>query len=402
MLTNAAAKAAGAKNRSYKLSDQGGMHLLVRPTGTKSWQQKYRWRGREKLLTLGQFPDVSVPRARILQAGAKEMLDRGVDPSSAASKAGSLDTFEQLARSWYQHSRASWSAAHAADVIGSLERDILPDLGERPVSAISAPELLALLRAVEKRGRLTTAQRIRQRLSEIFAFAIAQGLVENDPAAKLGAAMKDAPPAQPHPALIGIHECRALLRACDDVRAQPVTLAASRFLALTAVRLDAVRGARWSEIDLGAATWTVPASRMKLARAKKGNELYNHIVPLSGAAMDVLSSQLNNNPVMSSGDGLVFPGRSGDQPIGEGAIRELYIRAGYSGRHVPHGWRASFSTILNEELGEGSRTTIDMALAHSAKGKVEAAYNRAQLLGSRRELMDRWGAMLLGQEIPHT
>ena len=395
MLTNAAAKAAGAKSRAYKLFDQGGLFLFVAPTGTKSWRQKYRWKGREKLLTLGQFPEVTVPRARILQAEAKEQLAAGVDPARAGKAA---ETFEQLARAWYRHSLPGWSAVHAADVIGSLERDVFPELGREPLGQVQPPQLLALLRAVEGRGRRTTAQRIRQRLSEIFAFGIAQGLVDHDPAAKLGAAMQDAPPAQPHPALTDLSSLQALLDRCETVNARPATVLASRFLALTAVRLAAVRGARWNEIDLEQRTWTVPAERMKLARAKKGDARFDHVVPLSAAAIDVLEKAQRLTFVTSieatKMDTLVFPGRGGTVPIGEGAIRELYIRAGFAGRHVPHGWRASFSTILNEELGESWRTTIDMALAHSAKGKVEAAYNRAQLLARRRELMDRWGAMI--------
>lgn len=390
MLTNAAVKAAGAKNRAYKLFDQGGLFLFVAPTGTKSWRQKYRWKGREKLLTLGQFPEVTVPRARILQAEAKEQLAAGVDPSRAGK---SVETFEQLARAWYRHSRPSWSAAHAADVIGSLERDVFAEIANCPVSEVTPPQLLALLRGVEGRGCRTTAQRIRQRLSEIFGFAIAQGLVDSDPAAKLGAAMQDAPPAQPHPALTDIASLQALLDRCETIRARPVTVLASRFLALTAVRLAAVRGARWEEIDLKQRTWTVPAERMKLARAKKDDARFDHIVPLSAAAIAVLDEVRDYNSAIA-GDALIFPGRRGTVPIAEGAIRELYIRAGFGGRHVPHGWRASFSTILNEELGEGWRTTIDMALAHSAKGKVEAAYNRAQLLDRRRELMEQWGAKL--------
>ncbi len=395
MLTNAAARAAGARDRAYKLHDQGGLHLLVRPTGTKSWQQKYRWRGREKLLTLGQFPQINVAQARLLQAEAKDALERGVDPSKVPSSA---DTFERLARAWHRHHRGAWSPAHAADVLASLERDVFPSLGERAVDAIQPRELLELVRAVEIRGCLETAGRLRQRLSAIFGFGIAEGLCQSDPAAQLGRAMARGKLSTPHPALTDIADCRALLAACEASPAAAATVAASRFLALTAVRLDAVRGMRWGEVDLDARTWTVPAARMKLSRVKKGDARFDHVVPLNEAALFVLRGALNSVP--SNEDekisALVFPGRSGEAPIGAGAIRDLYARLGYDGRHVPHGWRSSFSTILNEELGEEWRHDIDRALAHAGMGKVEAAYNRSQLLDRRRTLLNRWGELISG------
>lgn len=409
MLTNAAARAAGARARAYKVHDQGGMHLLVRPTGTKSWQQKYRWHGREKLLTLGQFPQINVAQARIRQAEAKDALERGLDPSKVPSSA---DTFERLARAWHRHHRGAWSPAHAADVLASLERDIFPSLGERAIDAIQPRELLELVRAVEVRGCLETAGRLRQRLSAIFGFGIAEGLCQSDPAAQLGRAMTRGKLSTPHPALTDIGECRALLAACEGSSAAAGTVAASRFLALTAVRLAAVRGMRWEEVDLEARTWTVPAARMKLSRAKKGEARFEHIIPLSEAALFVLrgmagglvsAGELSDSsaPVVTirktvDAGGLVFPGRGGDQPIGAGALRDLYVRLGYAGRHVPHGWRSSFSTILNETMGEEWRHDIDRALAHAGMGKVEAAYNRSQLLDRRRTLLNRWGELLSG------
>lgn len=385
MLTNAAAKAAGAKSRAYKLTDQGGMHLLVRPTGSKSWQQKYRFRGREKLLTIGQFPEVSVNRARILQAEAKEQLEQGIDPSNRAAK---ISTLEQLARSWYQANRPAWSQAHAGDVLGSLERDIFPELGTDDVGSITAPQLLAAIERIAKRGNATTAHRVRQRLSEIFEFGAAKGLVVSNPARSLGSAMLAAPPSQPHPALTELHECRALLRECEQLRARPVTLAASRFLALTGMRWAAVRGMQWGEVDSDKGTWTVPADRMKLSQAKKSDQRFDHIVPLSDAALVLLSKVSKCGEQQS-----VFASRSG-QPIGDGTIRDLYARTSFAGRHVPHGWRASFSTILNEDLGPEWRFDIDAALGHAGKGKVEAAYNRSVQLDRRRRVMDRWGELI--------
>lgn len=394
MITNAAAKAAGAQSRAYKLHDQGGLHLLVRPTGSKSWQLKYRWRGREKLLTLGQFPEINVNRARILQAEAKEQLAAGVDPGRRAA-AG--ETLEQLARLWYAKNLPGWSPAHAGDVLASLERDVFPELGTIPAGSVTAPQLLGAIEAIADRGCRASAHRVRQRLAEIYAFGRAKGLVAGNPAADLGAAMLAPPPARGHAALTSIEDCRVLLAACERDTGRIETIAASEFLALTAVRLAAVRGMVWEEVDLAARTWTVPAARMKLSRAKKGDARFDHVVPLSLAAELVLRRVVRFAPksIAEHPDQLVFPGRGGG-PIAAGAIRELYERVGFGGRHVPHGWRASFSTILNEELGPEWRFDIDAALGHAGKGKVEAAYNRSVQLARRRELMERWGALLAG------
>jgi integrase len=212
--------------------------------------------------------------------------------------------------------------------------------------------------------------------------------------------MQALPLGRQQPALTSLDDCRALLAACHPVASNKMVLLASRFLALTAVRLDAVRGMRWGEIenDNRHPLWRVPASRMKLSRAKKGDARFDHLVPLGGAAEDVLIAALReqgyNAHSEAPADGLVFTGREPGAPIGEGAIGALYRAAGFVGRHVPHGWRASFSTILNEQLGPEWRSAIDQALAHSPKDKVEAAYNRAQQLGRRREIFDMWNALL--------
>lgn len=398
MLTIGAVKAAAPKARAYKLFDAGGLHLHVAPTGCRSWRLKYRHGGKEKLLTFGQFPAISLPEARARREEAKAALREGRDPAAPAMVLEG-NTFESAARAWHALRAPSWSKTHAADVLATLERDVFPAIGTRPISAISAPDVLALIRAVELRGRSQTARRIRQRCSAIFSFAISEGWCLSDPAATIAQAMLPPRLTQPHPALTDIVSCRALLDACEAISVAPIMRLASRFLALTAVRLDAVRGMDWSEIEIdaatGLATWRVPPARMKLARAKKGEERFAHLVPLSQPALQVLHEAMVENgydaPLPSNG--LVFPGRGKTGPLGERAIGALYARAGFAGRHVPHGWRASFSTIMNELVPE-ERAAIDLALAHAGKGKVEGAYNRAQLLDRRRALFDRWGALL--------
>ena len=394
MLTNAAIKAAQPGARPYKMFDAGGLFLFVAPTGLKSWRMKYRFDGREKLLTLGRWPGVSLADARLEREAAKARLRAGADPAGGRL-AG--DSFEQLARAWHAHHGANWSTVHAADVLASLERDVFPAIGATGVDAITPAQVLGLLREVEARGCVATARRLRHRVSAVFRFGIAQGQASHDPAEKLAAAMRPQPLARPMPALIAIEECRALLAACESsgVRNRAMLLA-SRFLALTAVRLDAVRGCRWeefSDLDGEAPLWTVPPERMKLGQLKKADAAFAHAVPLSPQAVRVLREAREIG--CDTRSLLVFPGRGG-AAAGEGALRQLYERAGFAGRHVPHGWRASFSTIMNEAMGPEWRDDIDRALAHSPKDKVEAAYNRAQQLERRRALFERWGEMLAG------
>ncbi|HMO74591.1 MAG TPA: integrase arm-type DNA-binding domain-containing protein [Sphingopyxis sp.] len=390
MLTIGAVKSAAPRPRAYKLFDAGGLFLFVTPAGARSWRLKYRWRGREKLLVLGRFPDMPLPAARGAREAARAKLASGIDPA----KRDDGDSFELVARAWHRHQLGRWSTAHAGDVLGSLERDVFPAIRARPIRSIEPSELLAIVRDVEDRGRLESAGRLRQRLSAIFGFAIAGGKADIDVAAQLGRAMTGGKLSTPHPALLSVGECRALLADVAALAPAPAVLGASQLLALTAVRLDAVRGMRWGEVDGldGAApVWRVPPARMKLSRAKKGEDRFAHLVPLSPAAAAVLRAAAGRRRAESA---LVFPGRDPARPIGEATLRDLYRRAGYAGRHVPHGWRASFSTILNEELGERWSTAIDAALAHSRKDKVEAAYNRAKRLQRRRELMERWGKLL--------
>lgn len=397
MLTNAAVKAAQPQTRAYKLYDVGGLFLLVTPAGTKSWRLKYRRAGREQLKTLGRFPDVNVAQARAARDQAKQDLARD------GEQLEQLRSFADIARAWHAHNLARWSTVHADDVIAGLERDVFPAIGGNAIGDIRPSELLQVIRRVEARGCRATASRLRQRLSAVFGFAIAHDLVAADPAAQLGRAMAGTALVQPHPALTDIDACRTLFAACMHARASRPVQLASRFLALTAVRLDAVRGMRWGEIvwdcaDTGRPAWRVPPARMKLARAKKGEARFAHLVPLSAPALAVLvaAAEMQGKPDGKSIDPeqLVFARPGGAAPIGRGSIGALITRAGYQGRHVPHGWRSSFSTILNDDLGPDFRAAIDRALAHSPKDKVEAAYNRSGMIDQRTAIFDRWGELL--------
>lgn len=395
MLTNATVKAARRAARPYKMGDAGGLYLFVRPSGSKCFRMKYRFSGKEKLLTFGDFPELGLGDARELRDKAREQLRRGVDPSTRSGTAPELhaDTsFEALGRRWHAHMRPRWSEVHAGDVLASLERDVFPAIGAMPIGAITTPVVLSALRSIEARGTIETARRVRQRISGVFGFAISEGHANADPAAIVGKALAPVPASRRQPALLELEDARALLDAAERVDGGAIVKLASRFLALTAVRLASVRGARWSEfedLDGAAPLWRIPAARMKLTKVKKADRSADHVVPLSRQAVDVLRAA---RAYASSECNYAFPGRGG-RPIGEAAIGDLYKRAGFAGRHVPHGWRATFSTIMNEAAPE-DRALIDRALAHALKDKVEAAYNRAEHLSRRRRLFQQWADLL--------
>lgn len=397
MLTNAAVKAARPKTAAYKLFDQGGLHLYVAPTGRKSFRMKYRVGGKEQLLTIGAVPEVTLDTARARADQVREQLGRGEDPRTCElAQTGKARAFDNVARQWHAHMRRRWTDVHAGDVLASLERDVFPAIGAMPIGAVTVPVILNALRVIEERGSLVTASRVRQRISAVFAYAMAEDLVDQDPAAIVSRALTPPAPAQHHPALLEIEDARALLAAAELVDVAPVVKHASRFLALTAVRFAAVRGARWEEIedlDGAAPLWRVPAARMKLAAAKKLDAKNDHAVPLSRQAV-ALMREIRGNMHRDDANmhGLIFACGAG-RMIGEKSIGALYDRAGFEGRHVPHGWRASFSTVMNERGSDGA--DIERALAHTPKDKVKAAYDRSERLQRLRDLFQEWADLLV-------
>jgi integrase len=398
MLTNATVKGARPGDRPYKMADSEGLYLLVRPNGSRVFRMKYRYECREKLLTFGTWPEIDLGEARERRDRAREQLRRGLDPSGRSGTVPDLEavTFEILARRWHERRRARWSDVHAGDVLDSLERDVFPAIGALALAAIDAPKVLELLLAVEARGRVETARRLRERISAVFRLGISLKLASTDPAALIVDELSPRPLQRPQPALLELDHARDLLAAAELVDGAPIAKLASRFLALTAVRLGALRGTRWSELeglDGDVPIWRIPAERMKLTKVKKTDPSAEHVVTLSRQAVEIL--RLVRALLGDVGaDDLVFPGQRRGRPIGEGAIGDLYDRAGFAGRHVPHGWRATFSTILNERFPE-DQALIDRALAHAGKkGKVEAAYNRSQHLERTRDLFQRWADIL--------
>lgn len=421
MLTERKIKAAAPGDRDYKLSDGASLQLFVRKSGSRTWRFKYRYDAKEKLLTLGAWPSVSLDDARQRRDEAKEYLRRGRDPGlymatkSLRAVATEL-TFERAAKEWHAGQIARWSKVHASDVLRSLERDIFPSLGQLPIEDIDEPLLLAALKMVERRGAVETAHRIRQRVEQIFRYARAHGTARHNPAVDVAVALKPVPRAKMRPAFTELTDIRAMLQDIDAAGASAGTKAASRFLALTAQRPGMVRLAEWSEIEgvdwssraaAPGALWRVPAARMKIELGLKDDETFEHEVPLARQAVDLLRALRTRgagkhvfNASWGTGEGLSM-----------NAIGYLYNREGYKGRHVPHGWRSSFSTVMNglvERAQPGAdrliidRLIIDLMLAHRPTGMSESEfrYNRAAYMDRRRELAQAWADLILTDAAP--
>lgn len=403
MLSDAKIRAAKARDKAYKLTDSHRLYLLVPPNGSKLWKWGYAYDGKQKTMAFGAYPMVSLLDARAMRDEARAQLAEGKDPSvirklrvEANLEAG-RNTFERVAREWHDNAKSQWAKIHAADIIRSLERDVFPMIGDLPISELTAPKVLEVLKDIEDRGAVETAKRVRQRISSVFIHAIAKGIAEKDPAEKLGAVLKPLRKGR-QPAITDLARLRKMISDAEEDYARPITRLALRLLSLTAVRPSELRGARWEEFENlngSEPLWRIPASRMKGDLDRKDEIGGDHLVPLVPQSVAVLRALWP----LTGGGNLLFPSnRHGHRPMSENAIGYLLNRAGYHGHHVPHGFRAAFSTIMNEWAERNGkkhdRKIIDLMLAHVPKEKVEGAYNRAAYMDRRRELAVTWADML--------
>lgn len=383
MLTDAKCRNATSDGKKVrKLADGGGLYLWVYEDGSKYWRLRY-WRGgKEKSLSLGVYPEVGIKDARQKLEIERKRLDGNLDPSAErrAEKlrrsVAAANSFEAVAREWYEKQLHTWVPGHADDVKRRLERNAFPCLGSRPIGEIEAPELLAALRPIEKRGAYDLAHRILQVCGQVFRYGIATGRCKRDISRDLRGALT--PHQKRHQAAVRPEELPELLRAIAnyDDHGDKQTRLALELLTLTFVRTNELIGAEWAEFDLGAGLWIVPAARMKMKT--------EHIVPLSKQALSILE-QLRE---LSRGSRFVFPGRNRDKPISNNTMLFALYRLGYKGKMTGHGFRAVASTCLNEM---GFRAdVIERQLAHSERDEVRGAYNRAEYLQERKKMMQAW------------
>ncbi|MCC6473605.1 MAG: tyrosine-type recombinase/integrase [Burkholderiales bacterium] len=371
-LTAVAIRQAKPGAKPLRLYNSGGLYLEVTPSGGRWWRFAYRFGGKRKLISLGVFQDVTLAEARERRDAARKLLAGGQDPSAQrqAEKrevAGrEANSFEAVAREWYDKQLHTWVASHASDVLRRLESNLFPEIGATPIAELAAPALLSALRKVEQRGANDLAHRMLQVSGQVFRYGIATGRCERDLSVDLRGAL--APHKGRHQAAITTEELPALLRAIDGYAelGDRLTSLALRLLTLTFVRTGELIGAQWQEFDLDSAVWIVPAERMKMKT--------EHVVPLSGQSVEVLR-ELH---AAANESRYVFPGRNPDKPISNSTMLFALYRLGYKGKMTGHGFRSVASTMLNEA---GFRSdVIERQLAHSERDEICGAYNRAEYL----------------------
>jgi integrase len=390
MLTEAAIRAAKPREKAYKLTDGNGLHLHVDPRGGRWWRFRYRYQGREKMISLGTYPDTPLKLARERTTDARKLLAKKTDPAAErrAEKAAQQDTLAALAEEYFKLQSAKLSSITLRAARDRFAKWILPGLGKRSISSITAKDLLASLRRVEERGKVETTHRVKGIFSRIVRYAIATGRAERDVSADLRGAL--APKVtENHAGITEPAKVGALLRAIDGFQGQPATMAALKLAPLLFVRPGELRAARWSEFDLDGEepTWRIAAERMKMRE--------EHIVPLPSQAVAILQDLR----ALTGAGGLCFPGlRSRSRPISENTLNAALRRLGFNGdEQTGHGFRSMASTLLNEQ--GFAPDVIELQLAHAERNKVRAAYNKAKRLAERRVMMQAWADYLEGLKV---
>jgi integrase len=387
-LTDTAIRNSKPTGRPYKVSDGGGLHLLINPNGSRLWRLKYRLSGREKLLSLGSYPAVSLKAARDSRDRAKELLAAGTDPASAKRVArqqaelASANTFQAIADEYVakirREGRADATLIKAEWLLGFANQG----LGGRPVREITAAEVLEVLRRVEARGRHETARRLRAIISRVFRYAVATARADTDPTFALRGALTT-PRVKSRAAITEPKAFGELLRAVDAFEGQPTTRAALQLMALLSPRPGELRLSRWEEFDLDRGVWTIPAERTKMRRP--------HRVPLPEQSAEILRTLYE---ITGEGE-LVFPSvRATRRPISENTLNAALRRLGYtSDQATAHGFRATFSTIANES-GLWNPDAIERALAHVDGNSVRRAYARGEHWEERVRMAQWWADLL--------
>ena len=381
-LTDTQCRNSKPAEKIQRLFDGKGLYLEVTKAGGKYWRMKYRHADKEKRLALGVYPEVSLKDARNKCLAARKQLEQGLDPSHEKKRQKLTEqinienAFEAVAREWHEGKAESWTPNHARSVIMRLEADIFPPLGFRAINDITAPELLSVIRVIENRGALDISKRALQTCGQIFRYAVATGKAERDITADLKGALKTRK--AEHYARLEERDLPEFFQKLAVYDGATQTRLALHLLILTFVRTNEILGAKWEEIDFDKSEWRIPAERMKMRDP--------HIVPLNAQALALLR-QLQ--PLTGAGIFLFPNANNAAKPISNNTMLFAMYRMGYHSRATPHGFRATASTILNENGFPPD--VIERQLAHSERNKVRAAYNHAQYLPERREMMRWWG-----------
>lgn len=393
-LNNLQCKNTKAADKPVKLADGGGMFLHVMPNGNKYWRLKYRYLGKEKLLALGVYPRVTLQEAREKRDQARKLLDAGHDPSEKKKldrhekKVSYENNFENVAREWHQQKIHTWQSKHASTILHRLEVNIFSKIGKRPIKNIKATELLEVIRLMEAKGNRDLAHRMLQHCGQIFRYAIATGRAEYDITASLKGALE--PVVSKRLASLKERDLPEFLSKLNkyDVEygGSTLTKLAFKVMILSFLRSKEVRGAKWEEIDWKKAEWRVPGARMKMKE--------DHLVPLCTQALAILKEI--HSITGDSYSGYLFPGQQNPRKtMSENTFLRAIKVMGYKGETTGHGFRSTASTILNEN---GFRPdAIERQLDHRERNQIRAAYNHAEYLTERKEMMKWWGDYLEGK-----
>lgn len=375
----------GAK--PVKVGVERGLYLLVTPTGSKLWRFKYRFGGKEKVLSLKNYPDVKLAQAKEQLEAARNLLAAGIDPmakrkaDSVAKRFAMENSFAAVARLWWAGWKAARSDNHVASVMRRLEADVFPAIGGRPISEIEAPELVRMVKAIEARGALDIAKRALQTTGQVFRYAIAHGLATRNPAADIRPGDVIQSRKKENYARIDAKDLPQLMRHIEVYQGSSTTRLAMKLMSMTFVRTSELIAARWEEFDLDGARWDIPAERMKMRTP--------HIVPLSTQAVTLLRSL----QVLTGHSALLFPGeRDHEKPMSNNTILGALDRMGYKGRMTGHGFRGVASTVLHEMGFDHAH--IEIQLAHQERNQVSASYNHARYVTQRAAMMQAWSDYL--------
>ncbi|MBT5833231.1 MAG: integrase arm-type DNA-binding domain-containing protein [Deltaproteobacteria bacterium] len=391
-LTELSIKQAKPKIKQYKLTDGEGMYLRVYPNGSKYWQLQFWFEGKQKILSFGVWPDISLKEARDKRFVAKKIIKEGINPIEEKKeilkshnfiqeeeKLRETTTFNMVAKEWFSRQSLQWTERHSRGVLSSLNMHVYPDLGEMPISSILKQDIISTLRKLEAEGKNETCYRIRQKIEAIFSYAEVEGHCTGNPAKGLQQILtKPQPKSQNSLPISALPEF--LEKIIADKAAIPTTVLAMKFIILTFVRTQELRFADWKEfvIDSSEPLWVIPADRMKMRKI--------HHVPLSRQAVNIL----NEMQKYSGKEGYVFPQYyNSKKAMSENTLLYFSNRLGYSGRHTIHGFRSVASTVLNESR-KWHPDVIERQLAHQESNKVRKAYNRAEHLNERRKMMQWW------------
>lgn len=377
-----------------RLADGNNLYFEILKSGVKHWLYRFRINGKGQIHTIGRYPDISLAEAREAKREAEKLVKKGINPNHQRKKIKQTNiekewaekqkrsiSFKSVALEWIEQQKGRWSHDHAVAVLATLKNDAFGSLGDKAIDSITPPDVLKILRKIENRGSLEIARKVLQRMNAVFRYAVQTGVATYNPAADMQGVLK-AKPVDHMPAVFDKNLGQLLKDINANEKIHITTKLALQFTSLTACRSGEVRGARWVEVNLEEKIWEIPADRMKMRRP--------HIVTLSTQAVAVL----DRAGKLWGQDGLVFPSvRDENKPMSDNAMSKALRDMGYKGKATPHGFRASFSSMAYESSRFPSEV-IEKALAHEEKNKIKGAYNRAEYIEQRRELLQWWADCL--------